>query len=276
MGLLETLGGALPSVTDIANGFLSAREAGLNRDSNRDEAQKTRDWQTEMSNTAYQRAKADMLKAGINPALALGAGGASTPSGATASSNSMPQFKSGENFNIAQLKANIENTKANIENTKANTAVAQKEQIKKDAETKNIDIDSEIKRLSGGLTTAQTSKTNTENEIQKTESKYRSNKIQAEINEINKDIEKKQQEIQNLKADKDFTKAKTAEKELDVMNYRLQKQIDMLKSAGLTNPLGVAEYIRMFGVEPYRNHNSAQSVKRSHLLGGNNATIRAR
>lgn len=42
-----------------------------------------RDFQQEMSNSAYQRSMADMKKAGINPALAFGQGGASTPSGAS-------------------------------------------------------------------------------------------------------------------------------------------------------------------------------------------------
>lgn len=52
------------------------------------EAQKNRDWQTQMANTAYQRAVKDMESAGLNPILAVtggGIGGASVPSGSVAS-----------------------------------------------------------------------------------------------------------------------------------------------------------------------------------------------
>lgn len=56
---------------------------------NAKEAQKNRDWEETMSNTAYQRAITDMKAAGINPILAAGNGGASTPTGGAASTSAM-------------------------------------------------------------------------------------------------------------------------------------------------------------------------------------------
>lgn len=53
---------------------------------NSKEAQKTRDWQTEMANTIYTRSVKNMIEAGINPVLAAGMGlsGAGVSSGSTA------------------------------------------------------------------------------------------------------------------------------------------------------------------------------------------------
>ncbi len=78
-GFLEYLQGLMAS---------QGQEATENRLFNALEAQKNRDFQERMSNTSYQRAVADLQKAGLNPILAYQQGGASQPSGASAQINS--------------------------------------------------------------------------------------------------------------------------------------------------------------------------------------------
>lgn len=52
---------------------------------NSSEAQKNRDWQAQMSNTAHAREVADLKKAGLNPVLSANANGATTPTGSAGS-----------------------------------------------------------------------------------------------------------------------------------------------------------------------------------------------
>lgn len=86
-GLFTSLGNE-----NVLNRDFNSAEALKNRQFQADEAAKQRDWYTEMSNTAYQRAVVDMQRAGINPILAYSQGGAAAatsgvPAGSSASYN---------------------------------------------------------------------------------------------------------------------------------------------------------------------------------------------
>lgn len=61
---------------------------------NAEQTQKVIDWETQMSNTAFQRARADAEAAGFNPILGYMQGGASTPSATPASASAAQTFKS--------------------------------------------------------------------------------------------------------------------------------------------------------------------------------------
>lgn len=60
------------------------------------EAQKAREWSERMSNTSYQRAMSDARSAGLNPALVVSQGSATTPGATAFASAAAPSHKSGE------------------------------------------------------------------------------------------------------------------------------------------------------------------------------------
>lgn len=125
------------------------------------EAQKQRDWEEQMSNTAWQRQVSDMQAAGVNPALAMnrGSSGAPTPSGSAAVSVSpgggasmsdimqallLPLqrklLKSQAQNQLDQGQAALINAKANERNAGTNERNAGTNELQAQIASRSVDI----------------------------------------------------------------------------------------------------------------------------------------
>ena len=123
----------MSSIGDVIGGFFGIGDAFNNsfnanaqqaaNEANYQRFLENRQYETNLANTAYQRAVADMKEAGINPALAGSVGGASVPSSAasyaTAPSNSgsgiftglgsliQGLYRTGLDYSVAKSGANL-------------------------------------------------------------------------------------------------------------------------------------------------------------------------
>lgn len=88
----------------------------LANSANAREARRNRDFQADMSGSAYQRAVRDMRLAGLNPALMYpGGGGASTPSGSKAEFSDVVSGAAASALQARRLREELLNMKASRE-----------------------------------------------------------------------------------------------------------------------------------------------------------------
>lgn len=191
----------------------SEGQAGETRSFNSLEAEKQRQWQMDLANSAHQREQADLIKAGLNPILtATGGPGSTTPSGSTASSSNPgasqahvvhPYDSYAGDIISAKRLDEVEKVKTSLEAARSIADIS-----KTLAETKNLPIAGEAVAASGRLDVAReldTQRAIKLKELEITNNPIAVRKIWAEIDQIN-------EKIKNLPSEKALNEASANER----------------------------------------------------------------
>lgn len=133
-GINKFFGSLTDLIPALVNRITAGELTGAEREQNAFNAQQAeidRQFQADMANTQYQRGVADMRAAGVNPAVAIGNGGAAAPSGSAASGSGSGAYLEGMSalMSMMMMKPQIELMRkqgdAALENAAANKISAQ-------------------------------------------------------------------------------------------------------------------------------------------------------
>lgn len=130
-------GGVGEFLGPVIGGGLSLLGGSNANAANASQAQMNRDFQADMSGTAYQRARADLEAANFNPMLAVGNGGASSPAGSTASMMDALSPAVSSAMQMKRLDADLQNLKQQNDNLKANEKKTVVDTLKASADINN-------------------------------------------------------------------------------------------------------------------------------------------
>lgn len=132
-GLKSIAGPIISGAASLIGGHSAAKAEEKANAQNVALQRENQDWEERMSNTQYQRATQDMLKAGLNPMLAYSQGGAGTPTTSAATVEPVEGMakainsagsKAMEALAQQQIAANIDLTRANASKARSEAAVS--------------------------------------------------------------------------------------------------------------------------------------------------------
>lgn len=133
----------------------NAGQAEISREWSADQAHDSRMFQKRMSSTSYQRAMADMQRAGLNPMMAYSQGGAGGAPGAmgtsSAASATAPPHLESEGAAVAQTAKQLPTVLAAIEKTNAETELLRAQARTEENRPENVQADT-VQRRQGTAT----------------------------------------------------------------------------------------------------------------------------
>lgn len=183
MGMFANMFSGLGSA--IVGGIGSLLGGKSSQDAAKEQLQQQEAYQTQMSNTAYQRASTDMKAAGLNPMMMFGGGSAaSTPSAPSAQTGQLGQGISqatSSAMTAAIANKTIDKLTEEIANTKADTAKIVGDTIAPNYKSQNVFEDSRVKHTTADINIARGPQVALDSDIANHLRTYYGNSAAAEI-----------------------------------------------------------------------------------------------